>query len=262
MKEYCKVAASIVTFRNPVGDVINAAESILNSDVDVRLTIVDNCSGNGLFEELQRTIPCYFIQTGNNEGFGFAHNIGIRHATTSDYYLVANPDVVVPPSSLKNMVEYMDKHPDIGLLCPKILNEDGTCQQLNKRNPTVFDLFLRRFLPARLQSLPKVQRRMDFYVMKDLGYDASYEVPYVSGCFMLFRRSVLGQLDGFDEKFFMYLEDADITRRVREIARAVFYPQAVIIHKWARGSHYSFKLTLVTVRSAIHYFNKWGWKLW
>ena len=262
MKEYCKVAAAIVTFRNPVGDVISAAKSILNSDVDVKLTIIDNYSCNGLFEQLQRVIQCHFVQTGKNGGFGFAHNIGMRSATDSDYYLVANPDVVVPLSSLKDMVEYMDKHPDIGLLCPKILNEDGTCQQLNKRDPTVFDLFLRRFLPACVQKLPKVRHRMDFYVMNDWGYETPYEVPYVSGCFMLFRRSVLEQLGGFDEGFFMYLEDADITRRVRKIARAVFYPHAVIMHKWARGSHYSLKLTVVTMRSAIHYFNKWGWKLW
>jgi GT2 family glycosyltransferase len=257
-----RVAAAIVTFRNPQEEVICAAKSILHSKVAVQLTIIDNCSGNGLFDKLRESLPCDFIQTERNGGFGYAHNIGLRHASGSDYYLVANPDVIVHPGTLQSMVEYMDQHPEIGLLCPKILNEDGSCQKLNKRNPTVIDFFLRRFFPGWAQLLPRIKKRMDYYVMDDCGYDTPYDVPYVSGCFMLFRRDVLERVGGFDEGFFMYLEDADITRRVREKTRAVFYPQAVITHKWARGSHRSFRLTLVTVHSAIYYFNKWGWKWW
>lgn len=77
---------------------------------------------------------------------------------------------------------------------------------------------------------------------------------------MLFRKSVLSRVGYFDEKFFMYLEDADITTRVNKISKAIYFPDAAVTHVWARGSHNSLKLTLITISSAIYFFKKWGWR--
>ncbi len=254
-----KIAACIVTYNNSVDDVKRAASSFLNCSLPVHLSIVDNNSTQGHLDQLRGSVKATFIQSRINKGFGFGHNIGIKSAPECDYYLVLNPDIEIHKHSLEKLVEFMDNHPDIGLVSPKILNDDGSIQYLNKRLPTVFDLFARRFLPKFIQDIPSVRKRLNYYIMLDKGYDSVQDVPYVTGCFMLFRKSVLDKIGGFDENFFMYLEEADITRRLNQVARSVYYPDASVVHKWARGSHRSIWLTLVTIRSAFYYFKKWGW---
>jgi len=98
--------------------------------------------------------------------------------------------------------------------------------------------------------------------MKESGYNKVMQIEYASGSFMVFRTSIFKQLKGFDTRFFMYLEDADITRRVNLVSKALFFPEARVIHKWERASYKSKKLAFVTLKSMYIYFNKWGWKLW
>ena len=85
-------------------------------------------------------------------------------------------------------------------------------QGLNKRYPTLWDLFLRRFIPKRLQKI--FRRRMDYYEMRDFGCSREYDVPFLSGAFMLCRSDLLKQLGGFDPRYFLHFEDADLCRRV------------------------------------------------
>jgi len=214
-------------------------------------------------KSLCESFPIEYHFSGENVGYGRAHNWAIRNSAESRYHLVMNPDVVIHQGTLEQLVTYMDRAPEVGLISPKILNEDGSIQYLNKRLPTVFDLFARRFLPSFLQKLHFIKERMDYYVMMDKGYDSIQEVPYITGCFMLFRKSVLEKVGGFDENIFMYLEEADITRRVNNAGyKSIYYPYASITHKWARGSHNSVRLTYITIKSAFYYFNKWGWRWW
>lgn len=115
-------------------------------------------------------------------------------------------------------------------------------------------------MPKFLQALPGIRQHMGRYVMMDYGYDRSYEVPFASGCCMLFRRSVFDVVGGFDERFFMYFEDADICRRIRAVAKIQYFPDASIVHLWARCSHTSWQPTMAALKSAYQYFEKWGWK--
>jgi hypothetical protein len=98
--------------------------------------------------------------------------------------------------------------------------------------------------------------------MKETGYNKIMRLDYASGSFMVFRSDIYKELKGFDDSFFMYLEDADITRRVNQISKAIFYPEARVIHAWERSGHKSLKFAKITIQSMIIYFNKWGWKLW
>jgi len=256
-----KLAACIVTYNSDPARVEETVRSLLSCDVDMmHLTIVDNASEQGYQARLKRIIPVPLIKAPSNRGFSAGHNLGLENAPDSEYYLVLNPDVVVHKGTLGKLIDFMDGHQDVGLTSPRILNPDGSIQPLNKRLPTVLDLFLRRFSPAAMQRLKPVKRRMDHYIMADLGYDQSYVVPYMSGCFMLFRRSILTRAGLFDDRFFMYLEDADMTRRINQISKAVYFPDAAITHYWFRGSHRSMKLAWVTVQSAFRFFNKWGWR--
>jgi len=255
-----KLAACIVTHNSDPGRLRETIESLLNCDTDVHLTIVDNASGHEYQTGLRNIASARLIAATSNRGFSAGHNLGLRNAPDSEYYLVLNPDVVVHRGTLEKLIEFMDNHSDVGLISPRILNPDGSTQHLNKRLPTVLDLFLRRFSPVVIQNLAPVRRRMDHYIMMDSGYDQSYIVPYMSGCFMLFRRSILTRIGGFDDRFFMYLEDADITHRINRISKAVYFPDATITHYWSRGGHHSVKLAWVTIQSACRFFNKWGWR--
>lgn len=256
------ITAIIVTYRSDLKDVALAAESFLATSLDVSLLVVDNDSGAAYLEALTQALQgkARVIPSGRNGGFGFGNNIGLKHAPPSRYILFLNPDVVVHEGTLETLVAYMDSHPDVGMVSPKVLSTDGTLQPLNKRNPTVLDLFLRRFAPSFIKRHPRVQKRLDYYAMMDVGYAAPCEVEFMTGCFMLVRSSALEQVGGFDERFFMYLEDADITRRICQSAKAMYLPDATITHRWQRGSHRSFKLLLVMLHSIWVYFNKWGWR--
>lgn len=255
-----EVAACIVTYRSDLGQLRQAVESFHAQGVESHLMVVDNNSGAEYVEQLCTLPNVQVIESGANKGFSYGHNIGMQHAPEHHFYLVMNPDVVLHEHCLHKMIGYMNEHTDIGLLLPKVLNPDGSIQYLNKRLPSVFDFFARRFLPKPLQQIKWVRRKLDYFVMRDVGYDKPVDVAFASGCFMFFRASNLQQVGRFDEAFFMYLEDCDMGRRIAKDARVAFYPEACITHHWARGSHTSWRLTWVMIRSMFHYYTKWGWK--
>jgi GT2 family glycosyltransferase len=132
---------------------------------------------------------------------------------------------------------------------------------LCKKNPTFHDLFIRGFIPEKYHKLFG-KRIFDYHYKSNNPCEILYDVPYLSGCFMFLRNETLRKVGLFDDHIFMYLEDADITLRMAEKYRSVFYPNTYIYHYWARGSQKSLKLTWVTIQSAFYYFSKYGWKFW
>jgi len=153
----------------------------------------------------------------------------------------------------------MNHNNTVGLLMPKILYPNNEIQYLCKRNPTPVILFTRRFLNVRF--FRKYQQKINFlYEYRDFDYNKElYNVPYLSGCFMFFRMNIFKDIGYFDERIFMYIEDADITRRVLSKYSTVYYPNAEVYHHFEKGSHKKIKLMLYSIHGAIIYFNKWGW---
>jgi len=144
------------------------------------------------------------------------------------------------------------------MLSPKILNEDGTIQGLNKRYPTVLDLFLRRFVPRNLQGLFK--KRLDYYEMRDVGYDIMYDVEFLSGAFMFCRTDLLKSIGGFDPRYFLYFEDVDLCRRIQRTHRTVYFPDVSVTHYWERSAHKNWTYTVHFIKGAQTYFNQWGYR--
>ena len=97
------------------------------------------------------------------------------------------------------------------------------------------------------------------YELKFFSYDKEVEIPVVSGCFMFIKTSILQKTNGFDERFFMYLEDIDLCRRVGELSKVLYFPKVSITHNYEKGSYKNTKLLKYHIKSAITYFNKWGW---
>ena len=85
------------------------------------------------------------------------------------------------------------------------------------------------------------------------------EVPYLSGCFMFLRNSALKKVGLFDDNFFMYPEDIDLTRRINENYKTIFYPHSEVVHQHAKESFKNYKLLISHIINIFKYFNKWGW---
>ena len=98
--------------------------------------------------------------------------------------------------------------------------------------------------------------------MADKDYNSSFDAPYFSGCCMIVRTSSFIAIGGFDERYFLYLEDADITRSLSLIGRCLHFPHISVVHSWGRGNYKSLKLLFVNLISSFKYFSKWGFKLW
>jgi GT2 family glycosyltransferase len=189
-------------------------------------------------------------------GYGAAHNIAIRESIYDDipFHLVINPDIILTRDALDSMLQFIAQHPEVGSLMPRVTYPDGQIQRLCKLLPTPLDVFGRRFLPAQW-----MQRRNQTYEMHASGYDRIMNIPYLSGCFMLLRTQAVKQARLFDERFFMYPEDMDLTRRIHRDYLTVFFPHATIIHNHEKASYKSLKMLWIHIVNMCRYFNKWGW---
>ena len=250
-------SASIVIYNNPEKMIRSAIETFLSCTLKVELHIVDNSPTDAL-KSLLADLPVEYHFFGSNAGYGRGHNLAVKESQDSKYHVIINPDIIIAPSTIETLFRFMEENSDIGIVSPKVLNEDGSIQYLNKRYPTVFDLFVRRFVPKPLHRL--IKHRIDRYEMKDVGYEEICDVECISGCFMFCRSEILKAVGGFDDRYFMYFEDFDLSRKIRQRGyRTVYYPYVTVTHLWERESHKRIKMTWVFIVNMFRYFSKWGW---
>jgi GT2 family glycosyltransferase len=251
------IIASIVLYKNDPEEVASAIGSVLSAPMEVACTVVDNSPVADLRAPVVDSGASYLF-AGENRGFGAAHNLVLRQCMDkAEYLLVMNPDIRFGPEVLPALHEFMNRNPEVGLVMPRILYPDGSDQGLCKRLPSPGDLLIRRFLGRFGGSL--FSRRLEDYELRHLDLSVSREIPSLSGCFMFIRSEALRTVGVFDERFFMYMEDVDLCRRIGHHYRTVFFPAVSVIHGYAKGSYRSFKLLRHHVGSAIRYFSKWGW---
>jgi GT2 family glycosyltransferase len=253
-----KISASIVVYKHRYAQLAELVNAILVLPFELKLFIIDNSPQRTLEQELPSSKCIQYHFCNANLGYGKAHNIALRLAANwSEFHLVLNPDILFEPKAIVALVDYMKVKPNIGLLMPKVLYANGETQFLCKLFPTPFDLIMRRFIPGFLKS--RLQLRLDQYELKHKNYDEIMEVPNLSGCFMFLRMDVLRIVGLFDESFFMYLEDTDLSRRINLQFQTIYYPKVSIIHQYEKGSYKSLKLLKYHIVSAFRYFNKYGW---
>ena len=251
-----KITASIVIYKNDFTTLTRAVQSFLNSPFAGKLFIIDN-SPTDTARKFFTNPRINYLFTGANLGYGKAHNLAIKACmNSSTYHLVLNPDVYFKPDVLEKLYLFMEEHPNAGLVMPKVLNPDGTLQPICKLLPTPFNLATRRFLPFSIGMLKKMN---DDYEMKFSDYNKIMNVPFLSGCFMFLRTTALKKTGLFDERFFLYAEDTDLSRRIHHQFMTMFFPFAEIYHTHGRGSYKDLRLTWHNLKSAVQYFNKWGW---
>jgi len=252
-----KITAAVVLYKP---DILQANDVIgsYSPSNDRELYLIDNspCITKEFADMNNKYVKYHFV--GKNIGYGSAHNIGIKTAieNASDYHIILNPDILFKTEILGEMADFMDRNDSVVQIMPKIISPNGDLQYLCKLLPTPLNLIFRRFLP-KIKSFEKINDR---YVMKNTGYDKIMNVPCLSGCFMFLRTETLKRHNLlFDERFFMYCEDFDFVRRLHSVGKTIFYPHVSVTHIHTQESYKSKKMLFEHIKSAIKYFNKWGW---
>ncbi len=220
--------------------------------VDLTMYVVDNASGDGTLEKLKEEFPqIVTIQNPKNGGFGYGHNAVLPYLT-SQYHAFVNPDILFDRDVLTELAGYLDEHPDVGQVTPEIRFPNGEIQRIGRRTPVYGALVGRHIFQEKLKPI------VDEYLMMDTDFSEPTDIENVTGCFSVIRTDLFRELKGYDERFFLYFEDFDISRRVRKTHRAVYYPHTYVFHAWEREYNHSFKYLLILVWSSFLYFGKWG----
>ena len=249
-------------------------DRVVSSVVDAFLVIKDRWSfsidfvsndGDCENKELIKILDKYssknfylrILNPSRNVGYGSGNNLSIFSNRNSIFHLVLNPDVILTGACLFECVNFMESNPSVSLLTPKVLDFDNNIQYLCKRNPTLIDMIVRAFDNKFINYLFK--NRISYYSMLDFDYQKNFtDVEYPTGCFMFFKYSDLIKVKGFDERYFLHYEDADIGRKISIISNICYVASVVILHKWTRDSHKTWKSRLITVKSGLVYISKWG----
>ena len=252
MSDKPAVSVSIVTHNSAA--VIGTLLSSLfeHTAAPLSVFVVDNGSTDDTVARVRASFPDVTVLTQDNRGFGAGHNAALPHLT-STYHAVVNPDIVLREDTLSVLCAYLDAHADVVMATPLILNPDGSRQDVPRRTPK------RRYLLSRkLERFGGPFRRWrDEYTMRTASFDAPLDVTFCTGCFFVIRTELYKELGGFDERFFLYCEDADLTRRALAHGRAVCLPQTGVIHGWERGSAHNLRLLRIHLSSLRKYFRKW-----
>ena len=220
-----------------------------NSEKDILRNFIENFSDDRI----------KYIFNNSNKGFGAGHNIGLKKLINgnekSEFHLMINADVFFEENTIEKIIDYMRKNSDIGQIGPRIYESNGEINRSCRLLPTPLNLIFRRFFPVK-----SIVEKMDYsYEMKWYDYKSTIEVPILSGCFIFVRTDILKDIGVFDERYFMYMEDYDLCRRIGKKYKVVFYPKVNIVHEHGKASYKSRKMMIVHIKSAIKYFNKWGW---
>jgi GT2 family glycosyltransferase len=268
-----RLAASIVIFRGDevvLLQVIEAlARAVRSADLACLFYLIDNDQngrGAAILEALPESVKEVFsgielIVGQGNVGYGAGHNLAIR-ASSADLHLILNPDAIVEPQALRQAVQFLSDHDDVVLLAPAVYGSNGELQYLCRRKPAVFDLLLRGFAPASVRA--RFARRLAKYQMQDLinGADVLFDPPIVSGCCMLFRAFALKQLGGFDERFFLYFEDYDLSLRAHAFGRTAYVPAVRLTHLGGNAARKGLRHIRMFGASAMTFFSLHGWRWW
>lgn len=254
-----KLSASIVLYNTKVNDLKRVIDSYFAYQGEKQLFLVDNSPS----DELKNIVAMYpnneihYIFNNANMGYGKAHNIAIKKSIEQNlpYHIILNPDIIIEKGALEKLTDYMEQHLEVGNIMPKIIYPNGELQYLRKLLPSPIDLIFRRFIPVKKWK-EAINKK---YELHSFGYDKIMNVPNLSGCFMFLRTEVLKQVGLFDENIFMYLEDIDLNRRIYSKYQTIYYPEATVIHEHQKESYKSKKLLKAHIKSAIYYFNKYGW---
>lgn len=249
-----KISICIVTHNNE-NNILSVLNCIYNYSKNFifETFVVDNNSSDKTVDLVRQHFPqVKLILLSQNRGFGFGHN-RVLNQIDSDFHVVLNPDITFDTNIIDGLSDYLMNSPDVAMVVPQILNTDGSVQALPRCIPQV-----KYLISGRLERFGGIFKKWrDEYTCSGKNFDKPAEIDFCSGCFIMIRTKIFKKLAGFDERFIMYFEDADLTRRAQQYGKTVLNPAFCATHAWARTSAKRFKYLCIHVDSMVKYFKKW-----
>jgi N-acetylglucosaminyl-diphospho-decaprenol L-rhamnosyltransferase len=229
-------------------DTLRACVEPLAALDGVRVTVVDNVSSDGSLESVA-DLPVQAIDSGRNGGFGFGCNVGLA-AGSAPLVLFVNPDARLAGEDLDRMAAVLEAEPDVAVVGPRLLDEDGRLMPSRRRYQRVGSTWATAlFLHRVIRQAPWANE----IIHAPEAYAAAADTEWLSGACLLARRSVLEALGGFDEGFFLYCEDTDLCVRLRAAGYGVRYePRAVARHQEGSSAPRA-ELAAIHARSRARY---------
>ena len=225
--------------------------------------VVDNNPLARLSPQIAAEFPdVQFLVAPRHLGFGGAQNYAFRHAC-GRHVLSFNPDIFPSYGSLESLVQFLDAHEDVGIVGAWLQNPDGSLQHSCYRFDGLSIKILRR---TPLRRHPWVAKKIDRFMMVDSSHHHTMDVDWMMGSCLCVRRSLFERLGGFDERFVMYFEDADLCRRAWKAGmRVVYHPAARMVHYHRREGSDGFVLwqlfrrtNRLHIQSWVKYLRKYG----
>jgi GT2 family glycosyltransferase len=244
------ISATIVLYKEDRKTLQKTMDSFLNIPLSKRLFVVDN-SPTDILKEFCDFPEVEYVFVDENIGFGSAHNLVLNKINKrSKYHLVLNPDVIFDPEGILKLIKELENNNDVAMISPKVLYPDGEQQYTCRKYPTFLELMYRRF--GVFKTFTQKQEYRNENLKKPFYPD------FFQGCFLLFNTLDFVGINGFDERYFLYMEDVDICKKIDALGkRKMYFPEVEIIHKHRRGSSQKITLLYYHISSAMKYFKKW-----
>lgn len=218
--------------------------------------VIDNASSDGTAERIRRDFTwVHLIANPDNRGFAKANNQALRKVRTP-YILILNPDTEVRPGALRVMVDLLETHPDIGIVCPRIENPDGTLQPSLRRFPNPWTLSL---VLLKLTNLAPWLPGFSRYLGRDIDYAVSQDAEQCMGAAFMVRKEALDAVGLFDEDYWIWMEEVDLMKRMHDAGKRIVYtPNARVLHHLGKSFSQVKLLTNAKrmTRSTRHYARK------
>jgi len=246
-----------VLYRTNILEIKKAIESIFITNHNIVVYLIDNSPSDELQELTNLSSNIKYIHNPSNPGFGAAHNIAIEKAIKEDskYHFIINPDIHFDEDVIASMVNYMYDNEGVGMMMPQVLNGDDTVQNLPKLLPKPSHILWRK--------LKKPKKAYDSFInnyeLRFVPKDMVYNAPVLSGCFTLLNLEAIKEIGMYDDRYFMYFEDWDLSRRMHQKYKTIYFPKVSVYHGYESGANKNRKLFMIFIKSAFVYFNKWGW---
>lgn len=249
---------SIVIVNFNAGKLISACiESIIQETIieKYEIIVVDNDSSDESVEAIKKKFPFVkIIETGVNLGFAAGNNIGFNVAK-GDFILVLNPDTLIIDKAIDKAVAYLSNHPEVGILGCKVLSKTGERLPTLMRFFTLTGILINTLIPIRIMCKSRYLGRSHY---PDIDYSIEHDVDVVVGCFMMLPQGIIHEIGGFDEDFFMFVEDVEWCWRIVQAGKKVrYYPESTIIHYGGGcSSSLAYRKVLFIAKGTLIFFKK------
>lgn len=250
MSDKIEISASIVLYKEDTQTLQTTINSFLNLPFSKKLFLIDNSPNNDLENQfISEEIIYKFV--GKNIGFGAAHNLVINTIKNkSKYHLILNPDIQFELDVIPKLINKLSEETLLAMISPKVLCPNNQVQFTCRKFPTKLELIYRR-----LKVFKNFTREQEY---RNINLEKPFYPDFIHGCFMLFNTTDFIVINGFDERYFLYMEDVDICKKIDALGkRKMYFPLVSIFHHHRKGSSKKLNLLWIHFLSARKYFKKW-----